>query len=171
MARDFEDLHDIDDLSDDELGQLVRTHLADNNGIDVQDISVRVEDGVVHLAGRVGTEGEMRIAEHVVTDVLGLVNVSNELVVDPMRRAVSPDAIDDHLADEEAHEGLLLGDRAVPFSPEAEHLHEDLDERLFGTSDVQKAIEDGASYIPPTSPTPEGLSGSDAGPGAMGEDH
>jgi hypothetical protein len=36
---------------------------------------------------------------------------------------------------------------------------------------VQKAIADGASYIPPTSPTPEGLSGTDAGSGAMGEDH
>ncbi|HET7456608.1 MAG TPA: BON domain-containing protein [Gemmatimonadaceae bacterium] len=171
MARDFEDLHDTDDLSDDELRELVRTHLADNNGIDVDDISIRVEDGVVHLGGRVGTEAEMRIAEHVVTDTLGLVNVSNELVVDPIRRAVSPDAIDDHLADEEAHEGLLLGDRAVPLSPEVEEVRDDLDERLFGTSDVQKSIADGASYTPPTSPTPEGLGGTDAGPGAMGEDH
>ena len=171
MARDFEDLHDTDDLSDDELRELVRTHLADNNGIDVDDISIRVEDGVVHLGGRVGTEAEMRIAEHVVTDTLGLVNVSNELVVDPIRRAVSPDAIDDHLADEDAHEGLLLGDRAVPLSPEVEEVRDDLDERLFGTSDVQKSIADGASYTPPTSPTPEGLGGTDAGPGAMGEDH
>jgi len=171
MARDYEDLHDIDDLSDDELRGLVRTHLRDNHGIDVDDISVRVEDGVVHLGGRVGTESEMRIAEHVVTDVLGLVNVRNELVVDPMRRAESPDAIDDHLADEEAHEGLLLGDRAMPYSPEVEQVREELDERLFGTTDVQKSIADGTAYIPPTSPTPEGLSGTDAGPGAMGEDH
>ena len=171
MARDYEDLHDIDDLSDDELRELVRTHLADNHGIDVDDFSVRVEDGVVHLSGRVGTEAEMRIAEHVVTDTLGLANVSNELVVDPIRRAQSPDAIDDHLADEEAHEGLLLGDRAMPFSPEVEQVRDELDERLFGTTDVQKAIADGTSYIPPTSPTPEGLSGTDAGSGAMGEDH
>jgi hypothetical protein len=171
MARDYEDLHDIDDLSDDELRELVRTHLADNHGIDVDDFSVRVEAGVVHLSGRVGTEAEMRIAEHVVTDTLGLANVSNELVVDPIRRAQSPDAIDDHLADEEAHEGLLLGDRALPLSPEVEQVRDDLDVRLFGTSDVQKAIEDAAPYIPPKSPTPEGLSGTDAGSGAMGEDH
>ena len=171
MARDYEDLHDIDDLNDDELRALVRTHLRDNHGIDVDDISVRVEDGVVHLGGRVGTEAELRIAEHVVTDTLGLVNVSNELVVDPIRRAQSPDAIDDHLADEEAHEGLLLGDRAVPQSPEVEQVRDELDERLFGTTDVQKSIEGGTAYIPPTSPTPEGLTGMDAGPGAMGEDH
>ena len=171
MARDYEDLHDREDLSDDELRGLVRTHLRDNHGIDVDDISVSVEDGVVHLGGRVGTEAEMRIAEHVVTDVLGLSNVSNELVVDPIRRAQSPDAIDDHLADEEEHEGLLLGDRAVPFSPEDEQVRGDLDDRMFGTTDVQKSIADGTAYSPPTSPTPEGLGGTDAGPGAMGEDH
>lgn len=171
MARDYEDLHDREDLSDDELRGLVRNHLRDNHGIDVDDISVRVDDGVVHLGGRVGTEGEMRIAEHVVTDVLGLVNVSNEMVVDPIRRAQSPDDIDDHLADEEVHEGLLLGDRAVPFSDEVEQVRDELDERLFGTTDVQKSIADGTAYIPPTSPTPEGLGGSETGPGAMGEDH
>ena len=33
------------------------------------------------------------------------------------------------------------------------------------------AAPDGTAYIPPTSPTPEGLSGTDAGPGTMGEDH
>ena len=53
--------------------------------------------------------------------------------------------IDDHLADEAEHEGLLLGDRAVPLSPEAEHLEEDLDARLYGTTDVQSAIEDGTT--------------------------
>ncbi|HWJ24494.1 MAG TPA: BON domain-containing protein [Gemmatimonadaceae bacterium] len=171
MARDYEDLHDTDDLSDDELRALVHAQLRDNHGIDVDDIAVRVEDGVVHLAGRVGTEAELRIAEHVVTDVLGLANVSNEMVVDPIRRAQSPDAIDDHLADEEEHEGLLLGDRALPLSPEVEQVRDDVDERLYGTTDVQKAIEGGTAYTPPTSPTPEGLGGTDAGPGAMGEDH
>ena len=56
MARDFEDIHDIDDLSDDELGALVREHLAANHSIDADDISVRVDDdGVVFLNGRVGT--------------------------------------------------------------------------------------------------------------------
>ena len=173
MARDYEDIHDIDDLSDDELGALVRQHLAGNHGIDADDISVRSEDGVVVLNGRVGTESEMRIAEHVVTDVLGIVDVRNELVVDPIRRAESPVDIDEHLASEEANEGLLLGDRPVPLSDEvAQVADEGLgDEQVFGTTDVQKAIEGGTAYIPPTSPTPEGLGGSDVSPGAMGEDH
>ena len=70
--------------------------------------------------------------------------------------------IDEHLADEEETEGLLLGDRAVPLSPEAEHLEEDLDARLYGTTDVQSAIEDGTAWVPPDSPTPEGRDGSEA---------
>ena len=172
MARDFEDIHDIDDLSDDELGALVREHLAANHSIDADDISVRVDDdGVVFLNGRVGTEGEMRIAEHVVTDVLGLVNVRNELLVDPMRRAVSSQDPEEHVAEVDAEEGLLLGDMPEQQSDTAVSRASGVEKHVLGTTDVQRAIVDGASYVPPTSPTPEGLSGSDAPSGAMGEDH
>jgi hypothetical protein len=171
MAHDFEDLHDIDDLSDDELRDLVRDWLAQNDAIDSDDVVVNVEDGVVVLSGRVGTESELRIAEHLVTDSLGIGRVENEIVVDAIRRADSPEAIDDHLADEDAQAGLMLGDRALPESDEAEHLTEDLDAALFGTADVQKSIERGAAWNPPMSPTPEGMSGTDASPSEMGEDH
>jgi hypothetical protein len=163
MARDFEDIHDIDDLDDAELKQLVLTHLAGSKAIDADDITVTAFEGKVHLAGRVGTAQELQVAEHIVTDVLGIETVVNELVVDPIRRAESPEAIDDHLADEAEHEGLLLGDRPLPISPEAEHLADSRDDsRQFGTVDVGSAIADGTPWIPPESPTPEGL-GEEAG--------
>ena len=162
MAHDFEDIHDLDDLNDDELRDLVRTHLAAESGVDASEITVRVEDGFVTLSGSVGTESEQRIAEHVVTDVLGVEQYENLLAVDPQLRAISPMAIDEHLVDEEETEGLLLGDRAVSLSPEAEHLEEDLDARLYGTTDVQSAIEDGTPWVPPNSPTPEGRDMGDA---------
>ena len=171
MARDFEDIHDLDDLNDGELRDLVREHLAANNSVDADDINVHVENGRVRLLGRVGTEGEARVAEHVVTDVLGIVDVSNELTVDPARRAESPMAIDDHLADEEQHEGLLLGDRPVQLADTVAEVEEDLDDRLWGTTDVQKTIADGTAWIPPESPTPEGFGGTDGTTGMMGEDH
>ena len=171
MARDFEDIHGLDDLSDDELRGLVRDRLRDHAGIDVDDISVNVEQGMVRLQGRVGTEAEARVAERVLTDSLGIIEVHNELVVDPIRRAVSPEAIDDHLVDEADKAGLLLGERPDSHHPEAEHLAEHLDEEIEGTVDVQRAIEDGETWIPPESPTPEGMSGTDAGPGVYGEDH
>ncbi len=170
MARDFEDINDLDDLNDGELRELVRAYLRAHTGVDPDDISVRVADGTVTLEGRVGTDGERRVAEHVLTDVVGLAAVRNNLVVDPIRRAESPAAIDHHLVEDERTEGLALGDRPVGLSPEAEHLEEDLDARLFGTSDIGKSIADGTAWIPPESPTQEGLDGTGGG-SSSGEDH
>lgn len=171
MAQDYENIDDTADMSDGELRAFVRDRLEEQLAFDPDDIEVAVRNGVVRLSGRVGTESEYRVVEHVVTDVLGLTEVKNELVVDPIRRAESPIAIDEHLADEDAHEGLLLGDRPGTDSPEADHLHEDVRAELFGTADVQKSIEGAIPWIPPESPTPEGLSGTDAAPGVLGEDH
>ena len=171
MARDFEDMHDLDDLSDDELRDLVRDRLGEQQGVDADNITVRVEDGMVILGGRVGTEAELRVAEHLVTDSLGIANVENEMVVDAIRRPESPMAVDDHLADEEENSGLLLGDRPLPMSDEALDVEGDPDAELFGTTDVGRSISQGTAWIPPMSPTPEGLRGTDAGPAEMGEDH
>lgn len=167
---DFENIHEISDLNDRELRDVVRSHLRAHNGLDADYITVLVKDGAVTLEGRVGTDYERRVAERVITDVLGVPDVSNQLVVQAMHRAESPDAIDEHLVDEERTEGLLLGDRPVPLSPEAEHVEEDLDARLSGTTDVGRAIADGLTWIPPESPTQEGLEGTGGG-GVSGEDH
>ena len=171
MARDYENIDDIGDMSDGELRAFVRDRLEEQLAFDPQDIEIAVKNGVVRLSGRVGTESEYRIVEHVVTDVLGLSEVNNELVVDSIRRAESPVAVDEHLVDEDEHAGLLLGDRARTESPEAEHLSEDVRAELFGTADVLKAIEGGIPWNPPDSPTPEGLSGTDASPGVLSDDH
>ena len=170
MEADFENSADIDNLSDRELRQLVRDRLDAHEGIDPEDITVIVRNGVLNLSGRVGTEAELRIADHIVTDQMGIVEYENQLLVDPIRRATSPAAIDDHNADEAAHEGLLLGDRALPVSDEAEHLDENILAEVEGTTDVQKSIEGAIPWVPPESPTPEGLGGTDAGSGAYGED-
>ncbi|MGH7616262.1 MAG: BON domain-containing protein [Gemmatimonadaceae bacterium] len=156
MARDFEDLHDIDDMDDGELRALIRERLEAHNALDIDDLTVRVEQGAVFLAGRVGTEGERLIAEHIVTDVVGIAGVQNDIVVDPIRRAESPEAVDEHLVDEDRRAGLLLGDRPTSLSPEVEESDPPIDADLYGTSDVHTAISDGTSWIPPESPTPEG---------------
>jgi len=170
MASEFENIHDLDDLNDRELRDLVRSHLRAHNGLDADYITVRTEEGAVILEGRVGTDYERRVAEHVLTDVLGVADVRNDLVVDAIHRAESPQDIEDHLVEEERTEGLLLGDRQVPLSTESEHTAEDLDSRLWGTSDVGKAISEGTPWIPPESPTQEGLEGTGGG-STPGEDH
>jgi len=157
MQHDFDNTDEIRDLDDQELRRLVRERLADDSAIDADDLLVEVSDGRVRLSGRVGTDGERRIADHILSDSIGLTDYENEVVVDPIRRAESPEAIDDHLANEEMQEGRLLGNRPPQSSDEAEHLTEDLDTELFGTSDATEATESGAPWNPPTGPTPEGM--------------
>jgi BON domain len=171
MARDYEDMDNLDQLDDREIRDLVRERLAAHNGLDIDDIMVRVENGAISLSGRVGTEGERRIADHILTDVLGVQEFANEIVVDPIRRAESPMDMDDHLVEEDRQAGLLLGDRAVPLNDEAEHLADAPDTELSGTTDVQSAIERATGWNPPESPTQEGLSGTDAAPEDYGEQH
>jgi hypothetical protein len=171
VEKDYENVRETDLLTDNELRALVRDELEMQLAFDPDDVDVAVSSGVVRLSGRVGTEEELRIAERVVTDVVGLEKLSSDLVVDPLRRAESPEPIDEHLVDEELHAGLLLGDRARQDDPEAEHLRENLRAELFGTTDVQEAIEGAIPWNPPDGPTPEGLSGSDARPNEMNDDH
>lgn len=171
MARDYENIHDIEELDDRELRDLVREQLAAHTALGIDDITVTVDGGNVILAGRVGTEGERRVAEHVLTDVLGVTEFSNELVIDPLRRAVSPLDIHDHLEDEERRSGTLLGDMALPLSDESAHLADRDADDIDGTTDYQSAVADGKSWNPPESPTPEGMSGTDARPEDMGGQH
>ena len=171
MEKDYEDIDEIDELTDGELRALVRDRLEEQVAFDPNDVEVAVRGGAVRLSGRVGTEQELRIVEHVVTDLIGIKEVKNDLVVDPIRRAESPSAIDEHLVDEELHEGILLGDGPREDDREAEHLHEDIRAELFGTTDVQESIEEGIPWNPPDGPTPEGGYGPDAPPNVMNDDH
>jgi hypothetical protein len=171
MADDYDNTDDLRNFSDDELRRYVMTELKDQNAFDADDIDLSVRNGAVTVSGRVGTEEELRIIDHVLTDVIGLTDVTNELVVDENRRAVSPEDIDEHLADEERHGGLLLGDVPRPFNPEAEHLADVGSDDSEGTHDVQESIEGAEPWIPPESPTPEGLGGADQGRFGIDADH
>jgi hypothetical protein len=157
MPADFEDRFNPDSMSDDELRRLVRQELESVETVDADNILVTVRDGLVTLNGRVGTESERRVAERVVTDLIGA-QVRNHLVLDEIRRDEEPEAIDDHLAslseDEEP-----LGRPLDNTSDTAESVREDLDARLFGTHNVGRAIADGTAWEPPDNPTPEGFEG------------
>ena len=167
MEKDYEDIRDTDDLSDNELRALVRDAFEQQMAVDPDDVEISVRSGVVNLAGRVGTDEELRIAERIVTDIVGIERVRNNIFVDPIRRAESPEAIDEHLVDEQLHEGLLLGDSPRPENPESEHLHENLRAELFGTTDVQQSIEEAIPWNPPDGPTPEGIEGSEDTPSEL----
>lgn len=171
MAKDFENLAGLENLSDGELRSLIRSRLDEQISFDPADVEVEVNRGVVRVSGRVGTESELRVVEHLLTDVIGIATVENDIFVDSNRRAESPIAIDEHLVDEEEHAGLLLGDRAHSESPEAEHIKEDIGGELEGTTDVSESIAEGIPWNPPESPTPEGLRGTDVPADTGGEMH
>ena len=57
MARDYENLHDIGELDDRELRDLVQEKLSEHALLDVNDMTVAVDHGHVLLSGRVGTDG------------------------------------------------------------------------------------------------------------------
>lgn len=159
MAHDFEDLHNIEELDDTELRDLVREQLSEHAGLDIDEITVRAHDGQVTLSGRVGTDGERRIAEHVLTDVLGIQDFTNDLVVDQLARATNSEAADESVESDGERSGVF-DDVEISMTDESAHLADSADDDLAGTSDYQKVMEDGMSYNPPSSPTAEGLSDS-----------
>jgi len=157
MADDYEDTDAIESLSDDELRTRVIDELRAHKTIDADDVLVYVKNGKVRVTGRIGTEMELRTVDHILTDLLGLTKFKNNLVVDEIRRAESPEAIDEHLVDEDEHSGLLLGDKSSQYDPEAEHIAADRNLNPRATHDVTEAIEEAEPWIPPEGPTPEGL--------------
>jgi hypothetical protein len=158
MDRDFEDVFDLDGLSDAEIRDLVRDQLRQYETLDVDRILVHVKDGYVTLSGFVGTESERQIAEHVLSDVIGVKAYANDLLVDPVLRDEEPEAADEQVALAEARgEDPLLGDAQPDTSdPEVERVRDDDNAALFGTHDAHGAVANGLTWIPPDEPTPEG---------------
>lgn len=158
MAQDFENVFDLDDLSDEELRTLVREQLAQDDAIDVDGILVHAKDGYVTLSGRVGTEGEKQIADHVLSDVIGLENFANDLIVDAVRRDEEPEAADEAVARAAARgeDPLFGGSDLSDTDDEAQRATDNDDASLFGTRDIESVMENGVPWIPPDEPTPEG---------------
>lgn len=156
MPTDYEDIFDLENLDDDELRDLIAQQIGEMPELDPDDVDVQVDDGFVILSGRVGTEQELQQAEHVLTDVLGIGNYSNELVVDELVRGEYSEAADDAVAEAEEATSTMLGEPGERTDPQAEHLLEELDGEQFGTQDAQRSVSRGEAYEPPDRPIQEG---------------
>ncbi|HEX6940844.1 MAG TPA: BON domain-containing protein [Longimicrobiales bacterium] len=155
MPGDFEDLYDLENMDDDEIASLILGELEEYPDIDSDGIDVDVEDGFVTLTGRVGTEFELQEIEHVLSDVLGIANYSNELVVDELMRVEYAAGADDAVA-EDAEVESQYGEEDARAEPAASHLLEDVEAGAYGTHDLRSAIESGEAYEPPDRPIQEG---------------
>lgn len=156
MARQHGgDVFDFSTMTDDEIYGVVTEHLREYPNLDAGWIEVSVNDGAVTLSGRVGTDGERQVAESVLADVLGIRNLTNELVVDELHRGTEPEAADEAVArDLEVDE--QLGEDERNQSDTAGHLEQSLETDTYGTHDLGTAVEDGTPYIPPDRPVADG---------------
>lgn len=156
MAQDFDELFfDFENMTDDEIYDVVLQQLNEYPEIDPGWMEVSVKDGLVTLAGRVGTDAEKQIAEKIVVETLGISSFSNELVVAELVRGDVPEAVDEAAAYEDEF-GDALGGGAPQQSDTAAHLVENLEVQTFGTHDMQHAIEEGTAYEPPEGPMADG---------------
>lgn len=155
MADDYEDMLDIENMDDEEIEELVLQELGEYPDLDPDALEITVEDGFVILNGRIGTEQELQQIEHILTDVLGIANYSNELTVDELVRAEYAAGADDEVVEDETVESST-GESGGAADPQADHLLEDIEGQLYGTHDTQRAISRGESYEPPDRPIQEG---------------
>jgi hypothetical protein len=148
MADDYEDIYDIESMTDEEIQALVREEVDGHPELDGSGLDFVVADGLVTISGRVGTEAESQSLERMLTDGIG-VTVRNDLVVDDLVRAEQPEGADAAAAlryrSGQGHGGA---DRT---EDSAEHLLEDTAAEQYGTDDMGEAIERGYTYNPPDS--------------------
>jgi BON domain len=149
------DPYDFSVMDDDEIYDVVVQHLSEYPELDMGWIEVRVKGGHVTLSGRVSSDGEAQIAEQALLDVLGLPEITNDLVVDELHRGEAPEAADDAVTQDREVDDQM-GEPQGNHSDTAEHLVEDLDAMSYGTHDPGTAIQDGTSYEPPDRPVPDG---------------
>jgi hypothetical protein len=157
MARDYENAINLDQLEDGDIRELVRQHLEEDDDFDADSVDIDVSDGRVTVEGRVGTEAERQHVEQVLT-ALGASRYSNDVVVDETYRAQRSEAADEARA-EDAAAAAPMGEAGERTTDTAQHLQDDEAGDLYGTRDMQKAIQEGQTYVPPDGPTQEGIEG------------
>jgi hypothetical protein len=156
MAHDYEGIYDLESMDDGEIRELIEQELSETPDLDPDDLAVHVVEGRVTLEGRVGTEAEYQAAEHVVTDLIGIKDVRNDIVIDELRRGEQSEAADIAAGDRAGRSDSGSDGPGDRTSDTAAHLLEDTAGDQFGTSDVSEAISEGRSYNPPDNPVQEG---------------
>lgn len=72
----------IDDLSDDEIVDLIVEHLAEDDRVKTEFIVVEVNQGHPIIRGRVGSDEEVQVIDEILNDVLDIHDFENNVWVD-----------------------------------------------------------------------------------------
>ena len=161
MAQDFNP-YDLTGMTDDEIYDVVVQHLGEYPELDMGWITVTVRDGKVTLSGRVSSDGEASIAGQALLDVVGVAELSNELIVDELHRGEAPEAADDAFVQDMEVDDQMGEPNLQYQSDTAAHLMESLEEQTYGTHDMGTAIQEGTSYEPPHRPVADGYGNREA---------
>jgi hypothetical protein len=155
MAHDYEDAINLDQMTDEDVRDLVRQRLDQADDFETDTLDIEVVGGRIRIEGRVGTEGERQYVDQVLTG-LGVVEYDNDVIVDRLTRQERSEEADIARLEDAATEAPL-GDSGSATSDTAEHLLPDDLGDMQGTRDMKKAIEEGKSYQPPDAPLQEGI--------------
>jgi RNA polymerase-binding transcription factor len=127
---------DLDQLADDgEVAERLREMIAEDGQVDMQELEIKVEKGVVFLEGAVPSEPEHQVLLRVLTDVAGVQDIVDHLEV--QRLAWERE---DRWKEEDTQD-VLPG--TIPNQ-----------EPYGGTEDVVLSEEEGVDYEPPENPPP-----------------
>jgi len=93
----------VDDVG---IAAQVKTNLIDSKIVDANDINVEVEKGVVQLSGFVESKEQVREAEKIAKDIVGVKSVSNKLVVQGGKRSMGQ-TMDDQYIETKVNAALM----------------------------------------------------------------
>jgi RNA polymerase-binding transcription factor len=122
---------DLNLLDDSELAEAIREHLKEDGRIDGDELRIICREGVVHLSGVLPSETEHQILLQVVTDVLGLKEVVDDIRVEEL------------LWEREDRSKKELAEKPLPW------------QEPYGTEDIVECEEEGKEFVAPSAPTPE----------------
>ena len=122
---------DLNLLDDSELAEAIREHLKEDGRIDADELRIICREGVVHLSGALPSEAEHQILLQVVTDVLGLKEVVDDIGVEEL------------LWEREDRSKKEPAEKPLPW------------QEPYGTEDIVECEEEGKEFVAPSAPTPE----------------
>jgi RNA polymerase-binding protein DksA len=124
---------DLNLLSDQEMSETVREHVKEDGRVDMAELRVLCREGVVHLSGVLPSESEHQILQHIITDVLGLREVVDQIKIEEL------------VWEREARTREVPPEVTVP------------GQEPPGTEDIVESHDAGEEFVAPAKPPPDEL--------------
>lgn len=122
---------DLNLLSDDDVTEAIHEHVKEDGRVDMAELRLRARKGVIYLSGLLPSESEHQILLHIITDVLGLREVVDQIQVE-----------------------ALVWEREARTREEPPEVTPPGQEPA-GTEDIVESHDEGVEFVAPAKPTPD----------------